>query len=492
VVRRRTEYLLRKAREREHLLVGFQKALQNLDAVIETVRTSRNPREAREALTGTMTFPENPRLEEFLAKWSPTLAFEGVLLSRFDFSERQAQAIIELQLQRLTGMEQQKILDELAEIQRMIAGYLEILGSDQVLRAVIIKELKEVQASFGDARRTAIIDDEGEINLEDLIKPEDVVVTVTRGGYLKRTSLDTYRRQSRGGKGRIGMATRTEDVVEHLMVANTHSYLLIFTSMGRLYWLKVYNIPDAAAATRGKNINGLISLQPDETVRTFLSVKEFTPDRYIVMATKKGVIKKSGLTEFDHPMARGIIAIGLREDDELISARISDGTNLIFIATRDGMAIKFPETDVRAMGRPAAGVTSMRLDMDDYIIGMEVVTEDDLTLSVSENGFGKRTKISEYRLQGRAGRGVINMKVTNKTGKVLAILGVAEDTDVILITRDGKIIRTEAESIRKTGRSASGVKLVTMEPGDAVAAATTVQEAEEVELDDMQGDLPLQ
>ena len=492
VVRRRTEYLLRKAREREHLLVGFQKALQNLDAVIETVRTSRNPREAREALTGTMTFPENPRLEEVLAKWSPTLNFNGELLSRFDFSERQAQAIIELQLQRLTGMEQQKILDELAEIQRMIAGYLEILGSDQVLRAVIIKELNEVKASFGDARRTAIIDDEGEINLEDLIKPEDVVVTVTRGGYLKRTSLDTYRRQSRGGKGRIGMATRTEDVVEHLMVANTHSYLLIFTSMGRLYWLKVYNIPDAAAATKGKNINGLINLQPDETVRTFLSVKEFTPDRYIVMATKRGVIKKSGLTEFDNPMARGIIAIGLRDNDELISARISDGSQLIFIATRDGMAIKFLETDVRPMGRPAAGVTSMRLDMDDYIVGMEVVTEEDLTLSVSENGFGKRTKISEYRLQGRAGRGVINMKVTNKTGKVLAILGVAEDTDVILITRDGKIIRTEAESIRKTGRSASGVKLVSMEPGDAVAAATTVQEADEVEIDDAQGDLPLQ
>ena len=492
VVRRRTEYLLRKAREREHLLVGFQKALQNLDAVIETVRTSRNPREAREALTGTMTFSENPRLEEVLARWSPTLAFDGELLSRFDFSERQAQAIIELQLQRLTGMEQQKILDELAEIQRMIAGYLEILGSDQVLRAVIIKELQEVKAAFGDARRTAIIEDEGEINLEDLIKPEDVVVTVTRGGYLKRTSLDTYRRQSRGGKGRIGMATRTEDVVEHLMVANTHSYLLIFTSMGRLYWLKVYNIPDAAAATKGKNINGLINLQPDETVRTFLSVKEFTPDRYIVMATKRGVIKKSGLTEFDNPMARGIIAIGLKDNDELISARISDGTNLIFIATRDGMAIKFPETDVRPMGRPAAGVTSMRLDMDDYIIGMQVVTEEDLTLSVSENGFGKRTKISEYRLQGRAGRGVINMKVTNKTGKVLAILGVAEDTDVILITRDGKIIRTEAESIRKTGRSASGVKLVSMEPGDAVAAATTVQEAEEVEIDDPQGDLPLQ
>ncbi|QOY88571.1 DNA gyrase subunit A [Paludibaculum fermentans] len=496
VVRRRTEFLLRKAREREHLLLGFQKALQNLDAVIETVRASRNPREAREALMGQMEFPENLRLQEVVAKWSPTITFNGEAISRFDFSEKQAQAIIELQLQRLTGMEQQKILDELAEIQRLISGYLEILGSDKVLRGVIIKELKEVQKDFGDARRTAIVEDEGEISLEDLIKPEDVVVTVTRGGYLKRTSLDTYRRQTRGGKGRIGMATRTEDVVEHLMVANTHSFLLIFTSMGRLYWLKVYNIPDAGAASKGKNINGLISLQEDETVRTFLAVKEFTPDRFVVMATKHGVIKKCELTVFDNPMARGIIAIGLKDEDELISARISTGKDLIFIATHEGMAIKFDENDVRAMGRPAAGVTSMRLDLGDYIIGMEVVTEESLMLSVSDLGFGKRTKISEYRLQGRAGRGVINMKLTNKTGRVLAVLEVKEDTDVILITRDGKILRTEAESIRKTGRSASGVKLVSMEATDAVAAACAVQEAEQVEgeddADNGQGDLPLQ
>jgi DNA gyrase subunit A len=496
VVRRRTEYLLRKAREREHILLGFQKALQNLDAVIETVRAARTPKEAREALTGVMEFPENPRLAEVLARWSPTIRFNGEAISRFDFSEKQAQAIIELQLQRLTGMEQQKILDELAEIQRMIAEYLEILGSDKVLRGVIIKELKEVQKDFGDERRTAIVDDEGEINIEDLIKNEEVVVTVTRGGYLKRTSLDTYRRQTRGGKGRIGMATRSEDVVEHLMVANTHSYLLIFTSMGRLYWLKVYNIPDAGAASKGKNINGLISLQEDETVRTFLSVKEFTADRYIVMGTKYGVIKKCELTEFDNPMSRGIIAIGLKEGDELIGARISTGKDLILIATREGMAIKFSEQDVRAMGRPAAGVTSMRLSGGDYIIGMEVVGEDDYILSVSENGYGKRTRVSEYRLQSRAGKGVINMKVTNKTGKVLAVLAVKEDTDVILITREGKILRTEAESIRKTGRSASGVKLVSMEPGDTVAAACTVQEAEgggeEPGEIAEQGDLPLQ
>jgi DNA gyrase subunit A len=492
VVRRRTEFLLRKAREREHLLVGFQKALQNLDAVIETVRSARNPKEAREALTGVMTFPENPALQKVVERWAPKLAFNGASLSRFDFSEKQAQAIIELQLQRLTGMEQQKILDELAEIQKQISGYLEILASDKALRAVIIAELKEVQKEFGDERRTQIVEDEGEIALEDLIQEEDVVVTVTRGGYLKRTALDTYRRQTRGGKGRIGMATRSEDVVEHLMVANTHSYLLIFTSMGRLYWLKVYNIPDTGAASKGKNINGLIALQEDETVRAFQSVREFTADRYVVMATKFGVIKKCELTEFDNPMSRGIIAIGLKEGDELISARISDGKNMIFIATREGMAIKFAEGDVRPMGRPAAGVLSMRLDAADFIVGMEVVTEDSLMLSVSENGFGKRTKISEYRLQTRAGRGVINMKVTPKTGPVLAVLAVTEETDVILITRDGKIIRTESESIRKTGRSASGVKLVSMDPGDLVAAACTVEEAENGEVDDAQTDLPLQ
>jgi DNA gyrase subunit A len=262
--------------------------------------------------------------------------------------------------------------------------------------------------------------------------------------------------------------------------------------MGRLYWLKVYNIPDAQAAAKGKNINGLINLQQDETVRTFLSVKEFSAGSYVVMATKFGVIKKCELTEFDNPMARGIIAIGLKEGDELIGAALSNGENLVFLATREGMAIKFQESDVRAMGRPAAGVLSMRLDDEDYIIGMEIVNEDALMLSVSEKGFGKRTRVSEYRLQTRAGRGVINMKVTNKTGKVLGVLSVEEDTDVILITRDGKILRTEAESIRKTGRSASGVKLVNLEGDDMVAAACTVQEAENGDVENGQGDLPLQ
>ncbi len=492
VVRRRTEFLLRKAREREHLLVGFQKALQNLDAVIETVRTARNPKEAREALTGQMDFPDNLNLEKVLAKWAPQFAFDGESLSRFDFSERQAQAIIELQLQRLTGMEQQKILDELAEIQRQITGHLEILGSDQKLRAVIIKELQDVQKDFGDARRTEIVDDEGELTLADLIPDEDVVVTVTRGGYLKRTSLDTYRRQSRGGKGRIGMVTRSEDVVEHMMVINTHAYMLVFTSRGRLYWLKVWSIPDAAAATKGKNINGLVNLEPDETVRAFQGVNDFSPDKFVVMATRNGVIKKCDLSVFSNPSSRGIIAIGLREDDELIEAQLSYGDNMIVLATREGLAIKFKETDVRPMGRPAAGVTSMKFKVKgDYIVGMGVVTEDDYVLSVAENGYGKRTKVAEYRLQTRAGSGVINMKLKNKSDKVLGILAVQEDTDVILISADGKIIRTDSGTIRKTGRSASGVKLVSLEGDDKVAAMCKVDEAETVEEENPQGDLPL-
>lgn len=492
VVRRRTEFLLRKAREREHILLGFQKALENLDAVIETVRAARTPREAREALMGQTEFPENPALEQVLARWAPALKWNGQPLSRFDFTEKQAQAIIELQLQRLTGMERQKILDELAEIQRQIASYLEILGSDKALRAVIVRELREVQKEFGDDRRTEIVDEEGEINLEDLIKREDVVVTVTRGGYLKRTALDAYRRQGRGGKGRIGMATRFEDVVEDLFIANTHSYLLIFTSKGRLYWLKVYNLPDAQAAGRGKHIRGLVNLQEDEEPRAFLPVSEFEPGKFVVMATRFGVIKKCELTEFDNPMAKGIIAINLRDNDELVGAALSDGSKMIFLATREGMAIKFPETDVRPMGRPAAGVTSMKLAEGDWIVGMAVVTDDDYILSVSELGYGKRTKVSDYRLQSRAGKGVINMRVTPKNGKVVSVLAVKEDTDVIVISREGKILRTEAESIRKTGRSAMGVRLVALEPGDFVAAACAVKEAGEGESDeDGQQALPL-
>ncbi len=445
VVRRRTDFLLRKAREREHILLGFKKAIENLDAVIKLIRAAKTPREARDGL-----------------------------ITTFEFTERQAQAIIELQLQRLTGMEIQKILDELAQIQKEIAEYLEILGSDKKLRGIIVQELKEVQKEFGDDRRTQIIEDTGEIHLEDLIQVEDVAVTVTHGGYLKRTAVDSYRRQSRGGKGRIGMGTRTEDVVEHLVVASTHAYLLVFTTMGRVYWLKIYEIPDAGTTGKGKHVSGLVNLQPDEAVKTFLPVKDFVPDQFIVMVTKQGVIKKCELTEFDNPMARGIIAVSLDEGDELLAARLTGGDNYIFLGTREGKAIRFHETDVRAMGRPARGVRAMDLADGDTIIGAEVVEKDGLILSISENGYGKRTPLEDYRLTARGGKGVINMKITPKIGKVVAILSVKEDTDLMIITRDGKIIRLESGEIRQAGRSTQGVRLVRMEDGDQVAAASVI------------------
>ncbi|MBV8810537.1 MAG: DNA gyrase subunit A [Acidobacteriaceae bacterium] len=462
VVRRRTDYLLRKAREREHILLGFQKALDNLDAIITLIRAAGNVKEAHSGL-----------------------------IARFEFTDRQASAILELQLQRLTGMERQKILDELAEKQRLIGEYLEILGSEKVLKSVIVKELKEVQKEFGDERRTLIVEDTGEIRLEDLVQMEDVAVTVSRGGYLKRTSVDTYRRQSRGGKGRIGMSTRSEDVVEHLVIASTHAYLLIFTNKGRVYWLKIYGIPDAGTTGKGKHISGLINLQPDETVKAFLPVKEFIPDQFIVMVTRQGVIKKCELTEFDNPLSRGIIALALDDGDELLGARITNGENFIFLGSHKGMAIRFNETEVRAMGRQARGVRAMDLEEGDYLIGLEIIEKEGLILSISENGFGKRTPLEDYRLTGRGRKGVINMKTTPKVGKVVAVLSVKENTDLMIITKEGKIIRLESGEIRQAGRSTQGVRLVRMEEGDQVAAASVIPESEE-ENGVKNGELPLQ
>jgi len=480
VVRRRTDYLLRKAREREHLLLGFQRALNNLDAVIALIRAAKTPREAREALMNFIT---------------PAEAEEYAKLVDADprgprFSERQAQAIIELQLQRLTGMEQQKILDELNEIQVKIKEYLEILGSENVLRGLIVKELKEVQKDFGDDRRTQIIEDTGEIKLEDLVQEEDVAVTVTHGGYLKRTAVDTYRRQTRGGKGRIGMSTRAEDVVEHLIIASTHAYLLIFTNKGRVYWQKIYEIPDAGTTSKGKHASGLINLQPDEQPTAFLPVRNLDqPDRFVVMVTKQGTIKKCAVTEFDNPRPSGIIAIGLDEGDELLSARLTSGEDYIFLASHEGMACRFKESNVRAMGRPAAGVRGMELEKGDYLVGMEVVGKDGLILSISENGWGKRTPLQDYRLTARGRKGVVNMKTTPRIGKVVAILSVQEDSDLMIITRQGQIIRIDSGEIRQTGRSTQGVRLVNVGADDQVAAASLIPEADG---GNGQDELPLQ
>ncbi len=481
VVRRRTNYLLRKAREREHILLGFAKALLRIDEVIALIRASRNPKEAKLGLTGEIEIDFRQYLSaDFLD--SSDAAPNRFL--PFDFTERQAQAIIELQLQRLTGMERQKILDELAELQKKIAGYLEILESDAILNKVIIEELRAMAKKFGSDRKTEIGGEVREISIEDLIANEDMVVTVTKNGYLKRTSLDTYRKQSRGGRGRRGMATREDDIVESLFIGKTHSYILVFTNLGRVYWLKVYNIPEVAAAGRGRNIVNLLNFMPNETVQAFLPVQEFDPNKFIVMVTRNGRVKKCTLDVFARPLSRGIIALILGEGDELVSARLCEPDQHILIATRRGQAIHFENGGVRAQGRVAGGVRGIRIDEGDVVIGLLCASEDHLVLTINELGYGKRTQLSKYRLTARAGRGVINTKITRSNGDVVTVMKVLADDEVVIITRNGKILRIESDKIRATGRSAQGVRLVNLDEGDVVAACSVVPRTDEIDLDD--------
>ena len=481
VVQRRTNFLLRKAREREHLLLGFQKALDRLDEVIALIRASDSPAMARSGLMGVQQI----EYRKFLREGGQAT------FAAFDFTQLQAQAIIEMQLQRLTGMERQKIIDELAEIQKKIEGHLEILQSDQILRNLIVRELQAVKSKFGDERRTEITGPVSTISIEDLIADEDMIVTVTHNGFLKRTPEDTYTKQTRGGRGRIGMGTRTDDFVEQLFIGSTHSYVLVFTSLGRVYWVKVYNIPDAGTTGKGKHIASLANLQPDEKVQAFLPVKEFEEGRYVVMATRRGVIKRCDLTVFKNPLSRGIIALALDDEDELVSARLTDKGEAqeteIFIATYQGKAIRFDINDVRAMGRPARGVRGIRLKGDDHVVGMRCVSPEDLVLSITQEGYGKRTKLGEYRNTARGGQGVINIKTTKRNGSVVAIMKVTQEDDVMIITRQGKIIRIGSDKIRATGRAAQGVRLVKLEDGDQVAAAGVVPANGEEEDDDSNG-----
>jgi DNA gyrase subunit A len=467
VVRRRTAYDLRKAEERAHILEGFLKALSHLDAIIKLIRASQSPKEAREGLMGLT--PSVNRV--------------------FDFTERQAQAILELQLQRLTALERNKIQEEYDGLQKKIAEYKEILASDKVLKKVIVDELKQVQKEYGDVRRTEIIEEQAEIKLEDLIADQDVVITVSHSGYLKRTPLSTYRQQARGGKGRMGMKTRDEDFVEQLFIANTHSYILVFTNTGKLYWLKVYEIPDIGAAGKGKHILNLVNLAKGEKAAAVLAVnklpdepKDVTTDGttyaaegYVLLVTRQGIIKKTRLAEFSNPSSRGIIAMGIEEGDELIGAKLTNGRETIFLASHEGMAIRFPEGDVRDMGRAAYGVYGMDLDKGDYIVGMEIVGEKELILSVTEKGYGKRTAITEYRQQSRAGKGVINVKTAERNGKVVGVLSVTEESEVMLISQQGKIARLDSSTIRESGRSAQGVRLINLDEGDQLAAACLVR-----------------
>jgi DNA gyrase subunit A len=447
VVRRRTQYELRQAEARAHILEGLRKALDHIDAVIQLIRSAKTTAEARSGL-----------------------------IAQFEFSEIQAKAILEMQLQRLTGLERQKIEDELVELQAAIAELKEILANESKLRQVIIKELREVQKKHGDSRRTEIIDEEAEIRVEDLIAEEDVVITVTHTGYLKRTPLSVYHSQGRGGKGRIGMKTRDEDAVTNVFVANTHSYMLVFTDRGRLYWLKVYEIPDVGVTGKGKAIVNLANLSPDEKLRALLSVKDFSPSVSVVMATRNGQIKKTSLEAFSNPTQRGIIAMGVPDDDELIAAEMVSAKESIFMATHDGLGIRFPHDDVREMGRQAYGVIGIRLGEGDYVVGMIAsADENDKILTVTEGGFGKRTEIDEYRIQGRGGKGVINVKTTAKNGKVVASMMVKEDSDVLVMTAEGKLIRVRSAGIRAVGRATQGVRLINLGEGDKVTAATLIE-----------------
>ena len=450
VVRRRSQYELRQAEARAHILEGLQKALDHIDEIIKLIRAAKSTAEARAGL-----------------------------IAQFEFSELQAKSILEMQLQRLTALERQKIIDELNELRERIAELRDILANDAKLRQVIIKELREVQKKFGDERRTAIVDEEAEIRIEDLIAEEDVVITVTHTGYLKRTPLSVYRSQGRGGKGRIGMKTRDEDAVTNVFVANTHSFVLVFTDRGRLYWLKVYEIPDVGTTGKGKAIVNLANLSADEGVRALLSVKEFDPAVYVVMTTRKGQVKKTSLENFNNPTSRGIIAMGVPDDDELIAAQLVSAAETVFIGTHDGLCIRFNHSDVREMGRQAYGVIGIRLEEGDYVVAMIVSTsENDLVLSVTEHGFGKRTNVDEYRVQGRGGKGIINVKTTAKNGKVVAIMPVQEDSDVLVMTANGKLIRVRSTDIRAVGRASQGVRLINLDDDDKVTAATTLVEAE--------------
>jgi DNA gyrase subunit A len=486
VVRRRTEYELKKARARAHILEGLTKAIDALDYIVTLIRNSGSVDEAKQWLTGNMKTTSEVKSwkgipsNEPVAKYLPKLK---KAMERLSFSEIQAQAILDLQLRRLSALERQKILDEYESIIKLIAELENILANESALRSVIVDELEAVKKEFGDARRTEITDEGTEYTIEDLIADEEVAITVTKSGYIKRTPITTYSRQGRGGKGRFGAMAKNEDYVEHLFIASTHAYLMVFTDDGLVYKMKVHEVPDAAAASRGKAIVNLIQIPSDRKLAGVVPVREFSEGRYVVMVTRKGVIKKTALSDFQNIRSNGIIAINIDEGDELLDVVLTDGTKRIFIATHNGFAIRFDEKNARPMGRATRGTRGMDLRKDDFVVSLCAVSADDSEkmLSVSEQGYGKQTPISTYRLQSRGGKGVINMKTTEKTGKVVAVFPVDADSEIMIITQQAKLIRLEAGYIRKTGRSAQGVRLIKTEEGDKVTSASLVEPSGEEE-----------
>ena len=452
VVTRRMIFELKKAKERAHILEGLKIAIDNLDEVITLIRKSKGPQEAKDGL-----------------------------IKRFKLSEIQAQAILDMKLQRLTALEREKIVEEYKEILKLIKRLEELLASEKLLMEVVVDELKEIKKQFGDERRTEIIEKTGEITMEDIIAEEDMVVTVTHGGYIKRNPTSLFRIQKRGGKGKTGMTTREEDFVEALFVASTHSYILFFTNKGKVYSLKVYDIPQAGAAAKGKAIVNILNLTQDEKITAFLPVKEFAEGKFIVMATKYGVIKKTDLQAFSNIRSGGIIALGLDEGDELIATRLTDGSKEIFIGTREGQAIRFNEEQVRDMGRTARGVRAINLAKEDAVVSMEALEEGKTILTVTERGYGKRTEIEEYRSQLRGGMGIINIKVTEKNGRVAGIAQVNTEDELVITTNIGKIIRIAMKGVSVIGRNTQGVKLIGVEKDERVTGIAPIAEKEEEE-----------
>ena len=451
VITRRTIFDLRKAKERAHILEGLIIALNNIDAVVQLIKKSKNPQEAAQALT-----------------------------EKFGLSEIQARAILDMRLQRLTGLERTKIDDEYAELTRLMAQLQGILDDAKKVLDIIVAELEEIKKKYGDERRTEIVESVEDIDIEDMIVEEDMVVTVSHSGYIKRNAVSLYRSQRRGGKGKVGMGTKEEDFVEKIFIASTHHYILIFTNLGRVYWLKVYQIPQAGRASKGKAIVNLVNLSPGERVAAILPVREFVEGKYVIMVTRKGIAKKTDLAAYSNPRSGGIIAISVDGGDELIAVQLTHGDQDVFLGTRKGQSILFHEEDVRDMGRTARGVIGIRMDDDDAVVGMEIPSEGNSIITVSENGYGKRTEVEEYRRQSRGGQGVINLKTVSKVGNVSGVLQVTGDEDIMLISNAGKIIRLKVAEVPLLHRSTQGVRLIEIDPEEKlVGVARAERESEE-------------
>jgi DNA gyrase subunit A len=456
VVIRRTKFDLAEAEKRAHILEGLKIALDNLDAIIKLIRNAKDGDEAREGL-----------------------------MAKFKLSEIQAKAILDMRLQRLTGLERQKIEDEYREVIKLIEQLNAILASEKLQYKLIKDELKQVKKDYGDERRTEIVMKAEDFKVEDMIKNEDVVITITHNGFIKRTSVDSYKRQGRGGKGIAGAATKDDDFVEHMFIASTHQYILFFTSKGKCYWLKVYEIPEGGRATRGRSLSNLIEFEQGERICAYINVKEFSDSHFVLMATKNGTIKKTPLSEYANPRKTGIIAINIEQGDELIGATLTDGEHQVILAKSSGYAVRFHERDVRPMGRSATGVKGAEIDKDESVVSLVTTRHTDVTLlTVTDLGYGKRSELEEYRMTKRGAAGVITLKSNEKVGNLVAMLEVKDSDDLIIITSNGIVNRQHVEDIRVMGRATSGVRLIRLEEGDRVSAVARVPKEDDEDTSD--------